>query len=104
MYILWLRWRSIRKNSLKDIRDRNYVHPDINGRYNRLKTCDRIRKVHSEWKWAKIWAKSIGKGLYKVFNEIVNELNNALPELVESSSEVSHCIPEPRNVQKSPNY
>ena len=39
----------------------------------------------------------MGKGLHKLFKSVVNELKNAWPNLIESGSEVSHLIPEPRN-------
>ena len=45
---------SISMNDLEDIRDGNYVHPNINARYARLKICDHIRQAHSEWKGAEI--------------------------------------------------
>ena len=35
----------------------------------------------------------MGKGLHKLFKAVLNELKNALPNLVESDSEVSHFIP-----------
>ena len=38
----------------------------------------------------------IGKGLHKVFKTVVNEISQELTPLGESSSEVSHFIPEPR--------
>ena len=47
---------------------------------------------------------SMGKGIHKVFKNFENELNNSVPTLVESESELSHFIPEPRNFQKSPGY
>ena len=37
------------------------------------------------------------KGLYKVFSTVVKEILQELTALGESSSEVSHFIPEPRN-------
>ena len=37
-------------NALEEIWDENYVHPDINARYARLKIRDRIRQAQSEWK------------------------------------------------------
>ena len=39
----------------------------------------------------------MGKCLHKIFKAVVNEIKNELPNLVESGSEVSHFIPEPRN-------
>ena len=39
----------------------------------------------------------MGKGLHKVFSRVVKEISQELTPFVESSSEVSHFIPEPRN-------
>ena len=39
----------------------------------------------------------MGKGLHKVFKTVVKDISQDLPPLGESSSEVSHFIPEPRN-------
>ena len=41
--------------------------------------------------------KIMGKVLHKLFQGVVNELNNTFPTLVESVSELSHFITEPRN-------
>ena len=40
----------------------------------------------------------MGKVIHKVFNVVVNELKNEMPTLGYSGSEVSHSIPEPRNL------
>ena len=37
------------------------------------------------------------KGLHEVFSTVVKEISQELTPLVESGSEVSHFIPEPRN-------
>ena len=63
----------------EDIRDGNYVHPNIHARYSRFKIRDGIRHVHSKWKGAEISSKMMGKGLHSVFKAIVKELNNSLP-------------------------
>ena len=39
----------------------------------------------------------MGKGLYKVFKIVVKYISQELTPLVESGSEVSNFIPEPRN-------
>ena len=39
----------------------------------------------------------MGKGLHKVFNTVVKDILQDFPPLGESSSEVSHFIPEPIN-------
>ena len=39
----------------------------------------------------------MGKGLHKVFKTVLKEISQYFPPLVESGSEVSHFIPEPRN-------
>ena len=39
----------------------------------------------------------MGKGLHKVFSTVVKEISHELTALGESSSEVSHFIPEPKN-------
>ena len=42
----------------------------------------------------------MGKDLHKVFKTIVKDISQDLPPLVESGSDVSHFIPEPRNVSE----
>ena len=39
----------------------------------------------------------MGKGLHRVFRNIVSDILQELTRLVETGSEVSHFIPEPRN-------
>ena len=39
----------------------------------------------------------MGKGLHRVFSTIVSDISQELTNFGESSSEVSHFIPEPRN-------
>ena len=41
--------------------------------------------------------RNMGKCLHEVFKTVVKEISQDLPPLVESGSEVSHFIPEPRN-------
>ena len=65
--------RYISTNTLGDIRDGNYVHPDINTRDTRFKIRDCIRQTRSEWKGAELSEKRMGKGLHKVFNDVVNK-------------------------------
>ena len=89
---------SISKNALEEILDGIQIHPDINARYARLKICDRIKETQSEWKEEEISAKNIGKYSHKIFKAVVNALNNSFPNSVESGSEVSHFITEPRNI------
>ena len=56
----------ISTNTLEEIWDGNYIHPDINKRYPRLKIRDHIRKAQGEWKgmelsektWAKVYIRS----------------------------------------------
>ena len=38
------------------------------------------------------------KGLHKVFSTVVKDISQQLTPLGESGSEVSHLIPEPRNL------
>ena len=40
---------------------------------------------------------NMGKVLHKVFKTVVKDILHDFPHLVESGSEVSHFIPEPRN-------
>ena len=40
----------------------------------------------------------MGKGLHKAFSTVVKEISQELTPLGESGSEVSHFIPEPRNL------
>ena len=53
--------------------------------------------MKSEWKGVLKATRSKGKGLHKVFSTFVKEILQELTALVESGSEVSHLIPEPRN-------
>ena len=39
----------------------------------------------------------MGKGLHKVFKTVLKEISQELTPLGESSSEISHFVPEPRN-------
>ena len=45
---------SINTNAHKNIRDGNYVHSDINAKYDRLKICDRIIQTQSECKGSEL--------------------------------------------------
>ena len=56
-----------------------------------------------EWKGALKATRNMGKVLHKVFNTVVKEIFQELPPLVESGSEVSHFIPEPRNFSEVKN-
>ena len=58
---------------------------------------DNIKRGQEEWKLALLSTQKNGKGLNKLFKAVVNEILQALPILNGSGSEVSHCIPEPRN-------
>ena len=49
-----------------------------------------------EWKGALKATQNMGKGLHKVFKTVVKEISQEWTPLGESSSEVSHFIPEPR--------
>ena len=51
----------------------------------------------SECKGALKATQNMGKVLQKLFKTVVKEILQYLPPLVESGSEVSHLIPEPRN-------
>ena len=88
---------SISTSTIEDIQNGNKIHPELNARDARLKISECIKQMQNEWKVAQLSAKSMGNFLHKVFNAVVNELNNSLPNLLESGSEVSHFIPEPRN-------
>ena len=59
-------------NSLKDIRDGNYVHPEVNARDYRLNIRHHIYQELSEWKVSENSAKTIDKVLLKVFKAVVN--------------------------------
>ena len=82
---------------LKDIRDGNQTHSNVNSREARYKIRDSIRQRQSEWKGALKATRSMGKVLHKVFSTVVKEIFQKLTALRESGSEVSHLIPEPRN-------
>ena len=83
---------------LEDICDGSQTHSNVNRREARYKIRDRVRQRQSEWKGALKATQSMGKGLHKVFSMFVNEISQELTALGESSSEVSHFIPEPRNL------
>ena len=62
-----------------------------------LKIRDRIKQNKSEWKGALKSTRNMGNVLHKVFSTTVKEIFQELTNFGESSSEVSHFIPEPRN-------
>ena len=82
---------------LEDIRDGSQTHPNVNKREARYEICDRIRQKKSQWKGELKATRTMGKGLHMVFSTIVKDILQELATLVESGSEVSHFIPEPRN-------
>ena len=59
-----------------------------------------LNKVNRNGKERYYQRKNMGKGLQTSFKAIVNDILQALPVLVESGSEVSYFIPEPRNFTK----
>ena len=67
---------SISTENIKSIRDRRYLHPNINKEYAILRIYDHIRQAQNDWKRAELSEKSVGKGLNKIFKVIVKELNN----------------------------
>ena len=56
-----------------------------------------MKHRQSEWKGVLKYTQNIGKCLHKVFMTVVKEISQDFLCLVESGSEVSHFIPEPRN-------
>ena len=58
---------------------------------------DRIKQNKSEWKGSLRATHNMGKGLHRVFSTIVSEISQELTNFGETSSEVSHFIPEPIN-------
>ena len=87
----------ISTDMLEDVCDGSQTHPNVNRREARYKIRDHIKQRQSEWKGALKDTRSMGKGLHKVFSTIVKEILQELATLIESGSEVSHFIPEPRN-------
>ena len=85
---------------LEDIRDVIQYHPNVNQREASYKICDRIKQRQSEWKGALEATQNMGKGLHKVFKTVVKDISQDFPPLRESGSEVSHFIPEPKNVSE----
>ena len=85
---------------LEDIRDGSQTHPNDNRRETRYKIRDRIRQRQLEWKDALKDTRSTRKDLHKVFSTVVKEISQELITLGESGSEVSHFIPEQRNLLK----
>ena len=88
----------ISTETLHDIRDGIQTHTNIDKREARLKIRDRIKQKKSEWKGALRATYNMGKGLHKVFSTIVKEISQEWTNFGESGSEVSHFIPEPRNL------
>ena len=82
---------------LEDICDGSQSHPSVNRREACYKICDGIKQRQLEWKGVLNATRNTGKGLQKVFKTIIKYISQYLPPLGESSSEVSHFIPEPRN-------
>ena len=82
---------------LEDICDVGHTRPNV----NRIEACykirDCIRQRKYKWKRALKATQSMRKGLHTVFSTVVKETSQELSPLGESSSEVSHFIPEPRN-------
>ena len=82
---------------LEDIRDGSQSHPNVNQREAHDTIHDHIRQIQLKWKRALKATRNMGKGLHKVCISIVKEISQEIPPLVESGSEVSQFIPEPRN-------
>ena len=85
---------------LGDIRDGSQSHPDGIRRHARYKIRDIVKQRKLGWKGALHATRNMGKGLHKVFKTFVKYIPQDLPPLGESGSEVSHFIPEPRNISK----
>ena len=85
---------------LEGIRDGIQNHPNVNKREARYEICDCIRQKDLQRKGALKATRNMGKGLHKVFSTIVKDILHELTILGESGSEVSHFIPEPRNVSE----
>ena len=94
----------ISTETLHDIRDGNQTHPNIDKREASLKIRDHIKQKKSKWKGALRATHKIGKGLHKVFSTIVSDISQELTNLGESGSEVSHFIPEPRNIAEGKKF
>ena len=84
-------------DTLEDICDGNQSHPSVNRRDACYKICDIIKQSQAKWKEVLLSTWNMRKGLHKVFKDFVHDISQALPILVESSSEASYFIPEPRN-------
>ena len=80
-----------------DILDGNQTHPSFDKREARLKIRDCINQEKPQCKGALRTTHKMGKGLHRVFSTIVSEISQELTNFGETSSEVSHFIPEPRN-------
>ena len=88
---------NISTDMLEEICDRSQTNPTVNKREARCKIRYRINQRQLEWKGPLKATRNMVKGLHKVFSTIVLEILQELTNLGESSSEVSHFIPEPRN-------
>ena len=69
----------------------------LNRRESRYKIRDCNMQIQSEWKGELKATQNMGKGLQKILKTIVKNISQYLPPVEESSSEVSHFIPVPRN-------
>ena len=87
----------ISTETLHDICDGYQTHRSIDKREARLEIRDCIKQKKSQRTGALIYMHKSGKGLHRVFSTIVSEISQELTNFVESGSEVSHFIPEPRN-------
>ena len=85
---------------LENIRDGTQSRPNVNQREARYKVCDCIKQRQLEKKGALKALQNTGKGLHKVFKTVVKDFLPDFPPLGESGSEVSHFIPEPRNLSE----
>ena len=87
----------ISTETLHDIFEGKQTHPNIDKREARLAIRDRIKQKKSQRKGALRATHKMGNGLHRVFNNIVLEISQELTDFGETSSEVSHFIPEPIN-------
>ena len=80
----------------EDTHDRSQYHPRINRIEVRYRVRDSVKQRQAGFKGVLLSNGNMSKGLHQLFKAVVNEILQAFPILVESGSEVSYFIPEPR--------
>ena len=86
---------------LESIRDGSQSRRTIKRIEERYNIHDRIKQMWVEWKVELLSTQNMGKGSQKLFKAVVNELFVSLLITVESGSEVSYFVPEPKKFKSN---